>query len=127
MSKKNKKIFSFNVKDMSLAGQLTSHIKDFRTTKEGSNVLYSGSPDKPRFEGNISDKGIFRLFHYGTPIMEVEKKEAKILDLPANRKGGYSGGDLTAINTVFNVLGLCKRVLKRQGTLYTVKWEPVEL
>ena len=124
-NKKQKKVF--RLQDMSLAGQITSHIKNYRSTRAASDILYNGNAEKPRFEGSISENGAFTLYHYGTPILSVKKREAKILDLPASRKQGHTNGDLTAINTVFTVLGLKKRVIKRQGALYTLKFEPVEL
>jgi len=124
---KNKKQKTFAVRDLSLAGQLTSHIKNYRQHKEASSVLYNGNPEKPRFEGNISKEGTLTLSHYGTPILRVVKKEAEILELPTSRKAGHSNGDLTAINTVLTVLGIKKRAIKRQGSTFFLKWEPVEL
>jgi len=126
MNKKTKevktvsKVKAVEVRDLSLAGLLRSHIGDFQKERKASACLYNGSRKAPRWAGSITGGGVFTLSHYSTPILKIglSDQKAELVKLPEARLAkGYSNGDLRGINTTLEVLKPknAAKAIKRQG------------
>ena len=115
-----KNVKAVEVRDLSLAGLLRSHIGSFQKDKKATACLYNGSRKSPRWAGSITGGGIFTLSHYSTPILKIglSDQKAELVKLPESRLAkGYSNGDLRGINTTLEVLKPknAARAIKRQG------------
>ena len=102
----NKKSQVIKSRDLSLGGLLTSHRSEFLKDKKSSTLIYQGSKKLARWSGSF-EKGVFTLFHYETPIFQVNiaKKSGQLVKLPEGRKG-LSWSDMRGINTACKIFSL---------------------